>query len=384
MWEIEDNSDATGAGLSNTASESYAAGSAQVHRFVVLDGLRGIAAFAVIADHVPSDLVRALIPGRYLAVDFFFILSGFVLCHAYAERLKSRIRTFGFLRIRLIRLYPLYALGLLLGASHVLFLSVIGYAGTSLSGLTAMTAISLLFLPVPSGVSGGDLLYPLNPPSWSLFSELVANVVYAALAPWLSLRVLVAILAVSGVAVLHFIPNEPDLGAGWKLSDIHIGIARAMFGFFAGVAIYRARAVFKVPPVPVWLAVSLLMLMLCLPVPDEARRWFDAMACLILMPCIIMMVQNARATGRVSTIASWLGLVSYGVYVLHEPIYFWLRSLSGYLGVSASFELIDYPLVVVVSALSAWLATRLIDRPVRKFLDGIGKKGRANPDKNQV
>ncbi len=351
----------------------------RTHRFVVLDGLRGIAAFAVIADHVPSEFVRALIPGRYLAVDFFFVLSGFVLCHAYGARLKSDIRTFGFLRLRLIRLYPLYMLGLMLGAMHMLFLGLTGYATTSLNDLAAMLAISLLFLPVPSFVSGGDLLYPLNPPSWSLFSELVANLVYAALAPWLSLRVLVAVLAVSGVAVLHFIPNEPDLGAGWKLSDIHIGIARAMFGFFAGIAIYRARSVFDTPPVPVWLAVGLLLLMLGLPVPDEARRWFDAMACLVLMPCIIVLVQNAHASGGVAKVASWLGLVSYGVYVLHEPIYFWLRSVCGFLGVSSTFELIDYPLVVVISAISAWLATRLFDRPLRKVLSGLGKPGRTEP-----
>ncbi|MCH9751517.1 MAG: acyltransferase [Alphaproteobacteria bacterium] len=342
-------------------------------RFVVLDGLRGIAAFAVIADHVPSDLVRALIPGRYLAVDFFFILSGFVLCHAYGARLKSEIRTLGFLRLRFIRLYPLYLLGLMLGALHLIYLSAAGYIQVTLSGLTTMTAISLLFLPVPSGVSGQDLLYPLNPPSWSLFSELIANLAYAALAPWLSLRLLLAVLAVSGVAVLHLIPSEPDLGAGWKLSDIHIGIARAMFGFFAGVAIYRARSVFTVPSLPVWLAVGLLALILCAPVPDPARRWFDAVACLVLMPFIILIVQNARAAGRIAKISTWLGLVSYGVYVLHEPIYFWLRSLSGFLGVSGPFEVIDYPLVVCVSALSAWLATRIFDRPMRERLARIGK-----------
>ncbi|MCR9193198.1 MAG: acyltransferase [Hyphomonas sp.] len=359
--------------MSETEHGSQAGQAPRGQRFVVLDGLRGIAAFAVIADHVPSDLVRDLIPGRYLAVDFFFVLSGFVLCHAYGARLKSEIRALGFLRLRFIRLYPLYLLALMLGALHVVYLSAAGHVETTFSDLTAMTAISLLFLPVPSGVSGQDLLYPLNPPSWSLFSELIANFAYAALAPWLSFRLLLAVLAVSGVAVLHLIPDEPDLGAGWKVSDIHIGIARAMFGFFAGVAIYRARSVFIVPSVPVWLAVGLLAVILCTPVPDEARRWFDTAACLVFMPLIILMVQNASASGRLAKFASWLGLVSYGVYVLHEPIYFWLRSLSGYFGVSGAFELVDYPLIVGVSALSAWLATRLFDRPLRKYLAKTGK-----------
>ena len=343
------------------------------HRFVVLDGLRGIAAFAVIADHVPSELVRSLIPGRYLAVDFFFVLSGFVLCHAYGSRLKSEIRTLGFLRLRLIRLYPLYLLALLLGCLLNAYMSVAGYNNIALSDLTLVTAISLLFLPVPSAASWTDLVYPLNPPSWSLFSELVANLVYAAIAPWLSFRVLLAVLAVSGIAVLHLVPNEPDLGAGWKLTDIHIGIARAMFGFFAGIAIYRARERLRVPEVPVWFAIGLFAAVLCLPVPEAGRRWFDAAACLLFMPLVILTVQNARASGWVASVASWLGLVSYGVYVLHEPIFFWLNSLNGYLGTSDIFKFIDFPVTVVVSAIAAWLATRLYDGPARRILTGIGR-----------
>lgn len=347
---------------------------ARPQRFIVLDGLRGVAAFAVIADHVPSDLVRALIPARYLAVDFFFILSGFVLCHAYGDRLKAEIRSLAFLRLRLIRLYPMYLLGMMLGALHLIYLSGFGYSETALSAFLPMVAISLMFLPVPSVISGGEFLYPLNPPSWSLFAELIANLAYAALAPWLSLRVLIAVLAVSGVAVLHLVPNEPDLGAGWKLSDIHIGIARAMFGFFAGIAIYRARSAFTMPAVPVWLAFGLLAAILCSPVPEPFRRGFDALACLVLMPAIILIVQNAKASGRIAAIASWLGLVSYGVYVLHEPLYFWARNISGYLGLAEPFEVIDFPLVVVLSAVSAWLAHRIFEQPMRKFLTRTGQK----------
>src|SRR5215510_8290030 len=87
----------------------------ETHRFLVLDGLRGVAAFAVILDHVSSTTLRAWLPGRYLAVDFFFVLSGFVLAHAYSARLACGMTAAGFMKIRLIRLYPLYLLGLALG-----------------------------------------------------------------------------------------------------------------------------------------------------------------------------------------------------------------------------------------------------------------------------
>ena len=356
--------------LTDTDVTSHAA---RPERFVVLDGLRGVAAFAVIADHVPSALIRALIPGRYLAVDFFFVLSGFVLCHAYGERLKSEIRSLSFLKLRLVRLYPLYLLGIMLGALHLIYLSLFGYSETALSSFVPMAALSLMFLPVPANISGVEVLYPLTPPSWSLIAALIAHLAYAVRAPWLSLRVLIAVLIVSGLAVFHLVPNEPDLGAGWLLSDVHIGIARAMFGVFAGIAIYRARSAFNMPSVPVWLAVGLLAAILCCPVPEPYRRGFDALACLILMPAIIFFVQNAQASGRIAAIATWLGLVSYGVYVLHEPIYFWMRSVFGFLGLAQPFEVIDFPLVVVLSALAAWLASQFYEQPMRRFLRAFGR-----------
>jgi peptidoglycan/LPS O-acetylase OafA/YrhL len=93
--------------------------------FVTLDGLRGIAALAIVARHAPvlfnsvsiyvqSDIGKptALFFESYLAVDFFVALSGFVLAHAYGQRLRGGMPASEFMTVRLIRLYPLYLLAL--------------------------------------------------------------------------------------------------------------------------------------------------------------------------------------------------------------------------------------------------------------------------------
>ena len=90
-----------------------------VARFTGLDGLRGLAALAVFGAHVPDPLLRDALPGCDLAVDLFFALSGFVLAHAYFERLRKGMGVGTFFKRRVIRLYPLYALGTIISLSIV-------------------------------------------------------------------------------------------------------------------------------------------------------------------------------------------------------------------------------------------------------------------------
>jgi peptidoglycan/LPS O-acetylase OafA/YrhL len=101
------------------------------HSFVILDALRGVAAAAVVTVHAPLFFHSVATPGSvpdasghapmtgplfeaYLAVDFFFLLSGFVLAHAYGEKLNDGMTSCQFMRCRLIRLYPLYLLALVI------------------------------------------------------------------------------------------------------------------------------------------------------------------------------------------------------------------------------------------------------------------------------
>ncbi|HEX7694251.1 MAG TPA: acyltransferase family protein, partial [Sphingomonas sp.] len=85
-------------------------------RFVVLDGMRGLAALSVVALHTAQYFPSQTGPARaYLAVDFFFMLSGFVMAHAYGDKLRAGLTIKGFAEIRLARLYPMIFLGVTLG-----------------------------------------------------------------------------------------------------------------------------------------------------------------------------------------------------------------------------------------------------------------------------
>ena len=158
-------------------------------RFVVLDGMRGVAALAVIIDHVASPLMQTLIPGRYLAVDFFFVLSGFVLAHVYLTRLaEGRMSPGAFLRVRAIRFAPLYLAAFALGAALALLYALRGWHEHTLPHVATSALFGVFMLPTPPPLSiWPDAPFPLNGPTWSLFFELAVNAVFALVAlRWLT------------------------------------------------------------------------------------------------------------------------------------------------------------------------------------------------------
>src|SRR3569833_2282196 len=155
---------------------------AQQHaRFPALDGLRGLAAFSVVLMHVTDPFNMGLVGHGYLAGDFFFVLSGLVVAHAYEQRLR-RGDLVGFARARLIRLYPLILVGVALGAA----VDLAGWRiktethALPVSALWPALALTLLLLPVR--MLGSPVPFPLNPPLWSMAYELLANAVYGLIA----------------------------------------------------------------------------------------------------------------------------------------------------------------------------------------------------------
>lgn len=335
----------------------------------MLDGLRGIAAFAVIFDHVPSGTLGDLIPQRYLAVDFFFVLSGFVLAHAYGERLQAGWSPLSFLRARFIRLYPLYLAGLLIGLAIAVVNALRGWGG-DLSEIFAIAAFGLFFLPTPPILAtAGSQLYPLNGPAWSLFFELVANLAYALIARFLNWRILVAILSVAAVFVVVTLFDQADVrGPGWLWPHFGAGLARVIFDFFAGVAIYRLRASVKFPALPWWLAILSFLVVIALPVETSWAAAYDAIAAVVLMPALVSVAAGTKVSGTVGKFFSSFGLLSYGVYALHVPIFAALQSALPSLHVALSETPLMALLVAILAAISATIAHRLYDRPFRKWL----------------
>ena len=219
--------------------------STDADRFAFLDGIRGIAALFVMTRHTraywPFEFYRS-----YLAVDLFFILSGFVIAHAYDKRIATkRVSIGGFAASRIIRLYPMYFLSVVVSAL-VLFAQLLffgAHPAASISNILLMIVFTFAFLP--SHFLAGDYhMFPLNYPYWSLFFELVINAVYATIHRYLSAAVLMLIIVISFAYTARSAIKRGNLDTGfiWTLGMFATGVMRTALGFFMGVFLYRFRA----------------------------------------------------------------------------------------------------------------------------------------------
>ena len=177
----------------------------------LLDGLRGVAALTVVCFHLFEAYATSHLDQRinhgYLAVDFFFILSGFVVGYAYDDRwTKMTVREF--LTRRLVRLQPMVVIGALIGA--VMFYTqgcpVWDVSAVPVAMLLVATLMNAFMIPATPGaeIRGVGEMYPLNGPAWSLFFEYIGNVLYALFIRRLSTRALAVLVAAAGCGLAVF------------------------------------------------------------------------------------------------------------------------------------------------------------------------------------
>lgn len=368
--------------ISPAEPQAIKAPSQPTERFLLLDGLRGVAAFAVILDHVPSGILGDFVPGRALSVDFFFVLSGFVLAHAYGGRLEAGWSPWTFMRARLIRLYPLYLAGTLIGLALAVLLLVRGWGNApSMSDLLTFGALALFFLPQPpSSAFDGAAFYPFNGPAWSLLFELIANLVYGLFARFLSLRVLLVILPVGAVLLARSVLNHPDVrGPGWLWPHLDAGLARVLFDFFAGVAIYQLRETMRLPSVPWWIAVAFFLMIIAAPVSEEWAPAYDAFTAIVLMPLLVTVACGAKVPRFMAPICTAFGVLSYGVYVLHAPLYGVLQTGLQAAHVDLPHSALAPVVVAIMAGTAAAIAHMVYDQPFRAWLEQAlpgGAKGK--------
>jgi peptidoglycan/LPS O-acetylase OafA/YrhL len=346
-------------------TESQNAGA---RRFVVLDGMRGVAALCVIMDHVVSPALTRLFPGRYLAVDFFFVLSGFVLTHVYAERLRSGMSFGAFMKVRVARLYPLYILGSLAGLAFML--ATKGWIGYPPQKALWAFGFAVFFLPCPPPFTTAyQLTFPLDPPSWSLFFELFVNVIFALLIRRMGMRTLLAVLAVSVVPFILATVHFEKLDLGWNWNQFWGGFPRVVYEFFMGVLIYRLREriPFALPPL---LAFGALLAVFMIPTPAPWRWVYDLAAGLLLCPALVALCAGAQVRGVLGWVSASAGALSYGVYILHVPIWQWLEAAGPhfYRGWRVLHPSVDYLIVAVAAILAASVLDAVYDAPVRRRL----------------
>ena len=350
--------------------------------FHTLDALRGIAAIGVLVFHMKQAFAPIAAPGGYLAVDLFFMMSGVVLSHAYEGRFQAGMGTLDFMRARLIRLYPLYLMGTLLGIM-VTLASLLGrnIDNWDPSSFLQATFIALLFLPNFSARPVNQL-FPLNIPCWSLFFEILVNLLFVMLWPLLTSRRLIAITLLTGGAVSLAIMDEGNIDQGSIAASFTVGLARTLFGFSVGVLI--ARHIRRVHRGESNLRVLAIVAVVGIAITGwpqgELRAIWDAVCVLVVFPLIVYFGTLIDPGSRLRRIATFLGVTSYAIYVLHSPLSSILNSATRHFaggtdeGVGAPYLGVA---VLAVSLTGCWLVDRHIDMPMRRQLSRIIPKMQA-------
>lgn len=325
-------------------------------RFDTLDGLRGLAALVVMIFHFGMWTERRwMAPHGYLAVDFFFALSGFVVAHAYSERLRT-MGWLGFMAARVRRLWPMLALGMLLGAVNV-------FIANGPAGLPAKV-LAGLFL-IPNLTTRESYPFPLDPMAWSLFFEIAANAVWAVVALRIRALGLAAAIVAAGLAMI-FIgeagltghPGVLDMGS----EPFWAGFPRVAFSYTIGLLCYRVvasgRNIAAQPwPIPALALLGLLVI-------PRTSTLIDVALIATAVPVILLAGAAARSAGRIARVS---GDLSYPLYLLHAPIYFLL--LAGYQAAGGSFVFAwMLPIVGGVSMAVSWAALKFYDEPFRAWL----------------
>ena len=305
-------------------------------------------------------------PGGYLAVDVFFVMSGCVLAHAYERRLREGWGVGPFLRRRLVRFLPLHVLGMALGLSAEVVARMVKGAPLAPGQLALWTALGAAFVPV----AGAMFMFPLNSPGWSLLHELLVNTVYAAVAPWLRTGVLLRALGVTGLALAATVVTHGKADLGASLGEFLPAVLRTVYAFVAGLLLYRAwraRGGRRLLPGTLHpgLVVAAMCVVLALPVHGAARTATDLLAVTVLSPLAVGALLGAPLGDRLKRLGAWLGEASFAVYALHWPV---VRLAGGVAQRLALPRVLVGALLVVGLLATARRVDRVFDRPIRAWM----------------
>ena len=359
--------------------------------YELLDGLRGVAALMVMFYHIGEGFATSPVDQHvnhgYLAVDFFFILSGFVIGYAYDDRWKTSLNLKNFFKRRLIRLHPMVIMGAILGAAAYCIQGRVQWDGTQVSMTMVLIALllNLFLLPVVPGtgadVRGNNEMFPLNGPNWSLFFEYIGNILYALIIRKMSTKALTVLVSVAGLGLGAFavcnLSGFGNLGVGWSMTDWNLlgGFLRLMFSFSTGLLMSR---VFK--PVKIrgafWICSAVVCVLLALPhIGGGEKLWlnglYEAVCTIFIFPALVWLGASGKTTDKAtSRVCKFLGDISYPVYVVHYPLmylfYAWLWSGPEKIPFSQAWPVAAA--VIIGSIILAWLCLKFYDEPLRKWL----------------
>lgn len=374
-------------------------------RYEILDGLRGVAALIVVGFHMMEtyrgpDYASQIINHGYLAVDFFFVLSGFVTGYAYDDR-WGRMSTWEFFKRRLTRLHPMVVFSVLIGAAFYFFQGYYSKAALENTGwilFFACILTDLLMIPTGRGIDirGWGEITSFNGPSWSLMFEYWGNVLYAFLFRRLPTVGLAAVCVVSAFFTMDvalgwdvfglFHKQQFNLTGGWILNGQHMytGFVRLIYPYVCGLLIARLLSGRITPenisgsPIRIknsffWCSLAIIVI-LCMPCiggkVGVADGLYQCLAVWFLFPLIVLAGAGGNMTKEwTAKLCRFLGDISYPLYIVHYPVammqFRWIRNYPDapmwmHIGVFIS--------VYVISIALAYGALKTFDEPVRAWL----------------
>jgi peptidoglycan/LPS O-acetylase OafA/YrhL len=352
----------------------------------ILDGLRGVAAMIVVAYHIfDSDPVNRVNHG-YLAVDFFFMLSGYVMGYAYDDRWDT-MSIGSFFKRRLVRLHPMVVIGSIIGAIFFYFSASNLYPGVSRIsfGMLMLSAVlgALLIPSVKSmDVRGFGESYPLNGPMWSLFFEYLANIAYAFWLRKFSLRTLGVLAAMFGGLLTCVVVTSAagSVSIGWMFTGEHLwkGMVRMLFPFLTGLFLFRLGKTIRMKHAMIFTSLALLVTLPMPRVGPEATPWvngiYECFILIILLPGIVLIGAGSEPVTRFGEKAcNFLGELSYPLYLVHYPIH---CVFFGWLSDHKPAWSMKIPVAIgvyVSSLVLGYLVMRFVDTPIRKRLAGFAR-----------
>ncbi len=348
--------------------------------YEILDGLRGVAALSVVTFHFMEwvyDSSHNFLGHGFLAVDFFFCLSGFVIGYAYDDRI-SKMGMREFFTSRLIRLHPLVISGSVLGLLAFLFDPFGGHPEMYSTGKVILTFIcSILLIPFPVIADRSFNLFSFNAPSWSLFWEYVANIVYVGVLCRLkrSYLLLLTIISAADICIVSY--RAGNLLGGWNGATFWDGGVRVSYSFLAGLLIYRSNWIIKNKLGFIGMA---FLLFLAFIMPYSKWSWLtEILVVVFYFPFLIALGAGGILTTGIKKICMFLGKISYPLYMTHYAV-LWIYGnyyLSHKPGTTQLTWIIMCGLIFVIVA--SWLIMIFYDIPVRKYLsdmrrDRLGKQ----------
>lgn len=338
--------------------------------FEILDGLRGIAAIAVVVFHFMEIAVPnvedSLVTHTYLAVDFFFCLSGFVIAYAYDGRLPQ-IGVGTFLKLRLIRLHPLVIIGTVLGLI-VFILDPFSQLWLKYADkLLLMFLAGCLMIPYPLVQERFFNLFHLNAPVWSLFWEYVANIVYALVLVRLAKKWLWVLAVISAAALFYESHRSGHLSVGWGGDNIRGGGFRVAWSFVAGILVYRMNWIIR-NRLGFGMMAILLAVVFFIPFTKETAPWVDPLIAVFYLPLVVALGAGATLGKNTEGICRLSGNISYPLYMVHYPFIWVYFSYLEQAKPSQSTMFLIAGVGTLLLIGFAYLVWKYVDAPVRRYL----------------